>query len=74
MDKMNRIKMSFVAPNYCYTIKSIKIKTELQTVLSFGSVRTKMAKNDHVDEARKVRRSDATSIKLSLVIYCDLKT
>ena len=46
---------------YCYTIKSIKIKTEKQTVLSLGSVRWKMARNDHIYEVRKVRR-DATPI------------
>jgi hypothetical protein len=36
--------------------ESIKIKAELQTVLSFGSLKRKMAKNDHVI-AGKVRRN-----------------
>ena len=54
--------MSFVPPNYCYTLKSNKMKIELQTILSLGSVRRKMAQNDHVHEARKVRRSNATPI------------
>ena len=37
-----------------YTIKYIKIKTKLQTVLSLSSVRKKMNKNDFVHEAAKV--------------------
>ena len=32
-----------------------------------------MDKNDHVHEARKVRRSDATSIKIVLVIHCGME-
>ena len=65
MDKMidtRVIKVIYCTKsNYCYTIKSIKIKTEKQTVLSLGSVRWKMARNDHIYEVRKVRR-DATPI------------
>ena len=57
------LQKSFAAPNNCYIIKSIKIKTELQTLLSLGSV---MNKNDSVHEIR--RRS-----KPFLVIYCDMK-
>ena len=37
----------------------------LQTDLSLGSVLMKKAKNDHVHEGGKVRRIDATPIKLS---------
>ena len=65
MDKMidkRVIKVMYCTKlKFCYTIKSIKIKTEKQTVLSLGSVRWKMARNDHIYEVRKVRR-DATPI------------
>ena len=69
------VQKSFVAPNYCYTIKYIKIKTELQTVLSLGSVRRKRAKNDLVHEAGKGRSSKCHSYQIFfLFIYCDVKT
>ena len=42
---------AFVPPNYCYILKSNKMKIELK---SLSSVRWKMAKNDHVHEARKL--------------------
>jgi hypothetical protein len=41
--------------NYWYTIESIKIKTEKQTGLSLGSVRRKMARNDHIYKVGKVK-------------------
>ena len=36
MDKMIK---AFVPPNFCYILKSNKLKIELQTVLSLGSVK-----------------------------------
>ena len=45
---------AFVPPNYCYILKSNKMKIELKTVLSLGSVRWKMAESDHAHEARKL--------------------
>ena len=41
--------------------------TELQTFLSLGAVKRKMAKNDHVHEAGKVQKNNATFIIFFLV-------
>ena len=57
-----------------YTIKSLKIKTGLQTDLSLGSVLRKKAKNDHVHEGGKVGRRNATPIKTLSVNFYDPKT
>ena len=44
---------AFVPPNYCYILKSNKMKIELKTVV-ISLVRWKMAKIDLVHEARKL--------------------
>ena len=66
--------MSFFASDYCYTIKSFKIKTVFQTALALGSVLWKMAKNGNVHEGGKVGRSNATLTKLFSVDSYDLKS
>ena len=55
---------AFVPPNYCYILKSNKMKIELKTVLSLGSVRWKMTKKTMFMRLGnwKVRRSNATPI------------